>query len=80
VLVKEYIDNGYSGTLLDRPALNQMRSDLKLDVFDAIYFLNTDRIARDIAYQTIIIGELLKYRKRIIVKGKDYVGTSLFSS
>jgi site-specific DNA recombinase len=73
VLVKEYIDDGYSGTLLDRPALNQMRTDAKGDVFDAIYFLDTDRIARDIAYQTIIIGELIKHRKRIIIKGKDYV-------
>ncbi len=73
VLVKEYIDDGYSGTLLDRPALDQMRTDAKADVFDAIYFLDTDRIARDIAYQTIIIGELIKYRKRIIIKGKDYV-------
>ncbi len=73
ILVKEYIDDGYSGTLLDRPALDQMRTDAKADVFDAIYFLDTDRIARDIAYQTIIIGELIKYRKRIIIKGKDYV-------
>jgi site-specific DNA recombinase len=73
VLVKEYIDDGYSGTLLDRPALNQMRTDAKADIFDAIYFLDTDRIARDIAYQTIIIGELIKYRKHIIIKGKDYV-------
>ncbi len=73
VLVKEYIDDGCSGTLLDRPALNQMRTDAKTDIFDAIYFLDTDRIARDIAYQTIIIGEFIKYHKRIIIKGKDYV-------
>src|SRR6516162_4012742 len=28
-LVKEYIDDGYSDTLLDRPALDQLRADLK---------------------------------------------------
>jgi site-specific DNA recombinase len=38
-----------------------------------VYFLDTDRIARDVAYQTIILGELLKYGKQIIIKGKDYV-------
>ena len=38
-----------------------------------MYFLDTDRIARDVAYQTIILGELLKYGKQIIIKGKDYV-------
>jgi len=42
VLVKEYIDDGYSGTRLDRPALDQLRNDLKVPLFDTIYFLNTD--------------------------------------
>jgi site-specific DNA recombinase len=32
VLVKEYIDDGYSGTLLDRPALEELRADLKTDL------------------------------------------------
>jgi site-specific DNA recombinase len=73
VLVKEYIDDGYSGTLLDRPALEELRRDIKTHLFDAVYFLDTDRIARDVAYQTIILGELLKYGKQIIIKGKDYV-------
>ena len=42
-LVKEYIDDGYSGSLLDRPALEQLRADLKSDLFDAIFFLSPDR-------------------------------------
>jgi site-specific DNA recombinase len=73
VLVKEYIDDGYSGTQLDRPALNEMRTDVKAGAFDAIYFLCADRIAREVAYQTIIVGELLKHSKQIIISGKDYV-------
>jgi len=73
VLVKEYIDDGYSGALLDRPAMNQLRGDLKKDLFDTIYILNTDRIARDVTYQNIIIGEMLRYRKQIIINGKDYI-------
>ena len=71
--MKEYVDNGYSGTRLDRPALEELRRDVKTDLFDAVYFLDTDRIARDVAYQTIILGELIKHGKRIIIKGKDYV-------
>ena len=73
VLVKEYLDDGYSGTLLDRPGLEELRSDVNTDLFEAVYFLDTDRIARDVAYQTIILGELLKYGRQIIIKGKDYV-------
>ncbi|MGB0757449.1 MAG: recombinase family protein [Patescibacteria group bacterium] len=63
VLVHEYIDDGYSGAMLDRPALNQLRADLKSTMFDTIYFLNTDRIARDVTYQTILIAEILRYKK-----------------
>jgi len=73
VLVKEYIDNGFSGSRLDRPALDQLRQDLKTDSFEVIYFLNTDRIARDVAYQNLIIAEILKYKKQVIINGTDYV-------
>jgi DNA invertase Pin-like site-specific DNA recombinase len=59
VLVKEYIDDGYTGSRMDRPALQELRRDLRADVFDVIYFLAADRIARAVIYQTIIIGEML---------------------
>jgi site-specific DNA recombinase len=72
-LVKEYIDDGYSGLLLDRPGLDQMRTDAKSSVYDAIHFLDADRITRDVSYQRIIISELLKRGKEIIIKGKNYV-------
>ncbi|MBV8094739.1 MAG: recombinase family protein [Acetobacteraceae bacterium] len=41
VLVKEYVDDGYSGARLDRPALDELRRDVKTPLFDSIYFLNT---------------------------------------
>ncbi len=72
-LVKEYTDDGYSGADLDRPALNQLRKDLKTKVFETIYILNTDRIARDVTYQNIIIGEMLHHKKQIIINGVDYI-------
>lgn len=73
VLVKEYIDDGYSGSLLDRPAMNDLRKDIRTLEFQTIYILNADRIARDVTYQNIIIYEFLQYRKQIIINGKDYV-------
>jgi site-specific DNA recombinase len=42
VLVKEYIDE-YSGKMLDRPGLEELRRDAKGDVYDAIYFHSADR-------------------------------------
>jgi DNA invertase Pin-like site-specific DNA recombinase len=53
VLVKEYKDDGHTRTLLDRPALNQLRADLKTDLFDAVHFLAADRIACAVAYNCI---------------------------
>jgi hypothetical protein len=50
-----------------------LRQEVKTDLFDAIYFLWADRIAREVAHQTIIVDEVLKHGKRIILDGKDYV-------
>jgi site-specific DNA recombinase len=65
VLVKECLDEGHSGTDWDRPALEQIRKDLKTDVFDAIHFLDVDRIMRDVAHQMVLLGDLLKYGKQV---------------
>jgi DNA invertase Pin-like site-specific DNA recombinase len=47
-LVREYTDEGFSGPRLDRPALDQLRKDLKTNLFDIVYFLDADRIAREV--------------------------------
>jgi site-specific DNA recombinase len=72
VLIKEYTDDGISGTLLDRPALEELRQDARSNLFDRIYFHAADRITREAAHQTIIIGELLNRGKKITIGGKDY--------
>ena len=73
ILVKKYVDEGWSGSNLERPALDRLRNDLKKNLFDVVYFIDSDRISRDVGFQRIIISELLKYEKGIIVKGKNYV-------
>ena len=73
VLVKEYIDDGYSGAELMRPGLRQLLEDAKSNSFKVIYFLGHERIARDVAHQILIVDELQKYSKQIIVSGKEDV-------
>jgi site-specific DNA recombinase len=73
VLVKEYIDDGYRGALLDRPALEELRRDAKGDIYDAIYFHSADRLARKVAHQTIIVDELLRSGKQVVIGDKDFV-------
>lgn len=46
VIVKEYIDDGYSGTLQNRPGLDRLRDDAKNKLFDCILFDSPDRLAR----------------------------------
>jgi site-specific DNA recombinase len=52
--------------------LEQLRSDLKTGLFEVVYFLAADRIARDVTHQRIIVGELVKHDKQIIINGVDY--------
>jgi hypothetical protein len=58
--------------LLDRPALSELREDAKGDVYEVVSFLDANRIACVVAYQTITIEELLGCGKQIIINGKDY--------
>ena len=58
---------------LGSPRLEEIRKDLKTGVFDAIHFLDIDRIMRDVAHQMVLLGDLLKHGKQVVIKGKDYV-------
>ena len=53
-----FIDNGYSGTTLVRPALERLRDQAAAGTFDRLYVLNPFRFARKYAYQVLVIEEL----------------------
>jgi site-specific DNA recombinase len=76
VLVKEYIDDGYSGAYLDRPALLELLAASKTNAFDVVYFLCADRIARATIHQDLIIAELVKSKTRIFISGKEHEETA----
>ncbi len=65
---------------MDRPGLKELRADLKTDAFDAIYFLDFDRIARQLAYQSIVLSELVNNGKQIIIKGNRRTDRCIFAS
>jgi site-specific DNA recombinase len=56
----EYIDDGVSGTRLDRPALDRLRDSARRGEFDAVVVLSPDRLARNYAYQWLLIEEFEK--------------------
>jgi site-specific DNA recombinase len=55
-----YIDEGYSGTKLERPSLDALRDAAADGEFQKIIIYSPDRLARRYAYQVIVIEELNK--------------------
>lgn len=60
VLVPEniYEDDGWTGSILERPALDQLRWDARDNKFDVVYFYDRGRIARKFSYQEVVLEEL----------------------
>ena len=61
-----YIDEGYSGTKLERPGLDALRDSAANNEFQKIIIYSPDRLARRYAYQVIVIEELNKYGCEVI--------------
>ena len=57
-IVKEYTDDGWSGDMLARPALDQLRQDAKERVWEAVLIYDPDRLARRYSYQELVMDEL----------------------
>lgn len=68
VLLEEnkFIDNGYSGSHLIRPALEKLRDKAACSEVDKIYVHSPDRLARKYAYQMILLEEFQKTGTEII--------------
>jgi len=58
IIVKEYVDEGWSGDILARPMLDQLRHDARNKAFDAVLIYDPDRLGRRLFYQQIVIDEL----------------------
>lgn len=58
----EYKDDGWSGAILERPALDTMRQDARDGKFDILYVYDRGRLARKFLYQGLVIEELENLR------------------
>ena len=55
-----FVDDGYTGSTLLRPALEQLRDVAYAGAIDILYVHSPDRLARKYAYQVLLIDELKK--------------------
>ncbi|MCX5701684.1 MAG: recombinase family protein [Candidatus Omnitrophica bacterium] len=61
IVSQEYVDNGYSGELLDRPALDKLRDDARKKLFEVVLVHSPDRLSRKFIYLGLLQEELKKY-------------------
>ncbi len=57
-IVKEYLDDGWSGDSIIRPGLDQLRMDVKRKIWEAVLMYDPDRLARRYSYQELVMDEL----------------------
>jgi len=55
-----FIDDGYSGSSLIRPALERLRDQAAAGAIDRLYVLSPDRLSRKYAYQVLLVEELTR--------------------
>jgi site-specific DNA recombinase len=72
LLVEKYIDDGFSGAILDRPALDKLRADAKQRLFKKLYIYSPDRLARELMLQLLIVKELRKYGIEVIFLSQQF--------
>jgi site-specific DNA recombinase len=58
-------DEGYSGTRLDRPALDRLRDLVAEGSYEVVLVLAPDRLARHYAYQVVVIDEFTQAGCRV---------------
>ena len=61
-----YKDEGWSGAILERPALDKLRADAADGKFEMLYIYDRGRLARKFVYQEIVIDELNKHSVSVI--------------
>jgi site-specific DNA recombinase len=60
-LAGEYVDDGQSGARLDRPGLDALRDAAEAGLFESVWCLSPDRLARAYAYQVLVLDELARF-------------------
>jgi site-specific DNA recombinase len=61
-----FVDEGYSGGSLLRPALERLRDQAAAGALDRLYVLAPDRLARRYAYQVLLVDELRRCGLEIV--------------
>ena len=67
---REFVDDGYSGATLVRPALERLRDFAAAGAIQRIYVHSPDRLARSYAYQVVLLDEWRRYAIEVVFLNK----------
>lgn len=67
----EFIDNGYSGSTLVRPALEKLRDAVAFGEVERVYVYAPDRLARKYAYQVMLVDEFQRSGIELIFLNRE---------
>src|SRR5437867_538526 len=67
----QFLDDGYSGTTLVRPALERLRDLVAAGAVDRLYIHSPDRLARKYAYQVLLVDELHRCGVELIFLNRE---------
>lgn len=70
VEIKEYVDEGYSGEFLERPALERLRQDIRDGLIKEVIVYDPDRLSRKLMNQLLITEEIEKKAKLTFVNSE----------
>lgn len=65
-IVQEYTDDGWSGAILARPSLDQLRQDARKKIWDAVLIYDPDRLSRKYSHQELVRDEFREIGTEII--------------
>ena len=71
-----FLDEGYSGASLLRPALERLRDAVAAGVIDRLYVHSPDRLARRYAYQVLLIEEFCRAGVEVVFLNRPIGGSA----
>ena len=71
-----FVDEGYSGSTLVRPALESLRDAVAGGRIDRIYILAPDRLARRYAYQVLLVEEFRRAGAEVVFLNRTIGGSA----
>ena len=67
----QFIDEGYSGATLVRPALERLRDVVAVGAVDRLYVHSPDRLARKYAYQVLLVDEFQRAGVEVVFLNRE---------